>query len=312
MNFFINLFTLLRKQDKGYVYESEGPLKPKKKKKVVDEAPLKKKKKKKLSGVRGSDVAKKGGKKKKKGKSEEIGVVKISAKTAAAEASKEETSSSDYMKLSDGKNMVLILPPTLRSGRKLPWLETKVHYLGDDIAKILGIDLPDDIDRSYKCDKFHEKEECSGCQKESELKRARSGRDRKLGKALWARTRYYAHVIDLKNIESGVQKLPFGKIIHTVLVEALQDGEVFCDPDGLIPVLIRKKGAGMSTRYTCKIMSSSAVKKLKKVWLKQMHALDLEDAIPAGGSDELKEALESILDDAGEDGDDDDDYSDLE
>lgn len=212
---------------------------------------------------------------------------------------REESSQSDVWKPREGLNKIIILPVMSEWGAKFPWLEERGHYPGgNDVLRILGIDTrPDDLPLVHGCPEFHEKRVCGYDEWRNKLRKSRSKKDQELARALFAGLRCHANIVDLREpkiVRHGV----WGKTIRDDLLVALEDGNIFCDPDDLMIVHIRKTKTGkrdMDVQYHTTIpRMKKSVGPIRRIWEEGLH--DLTQYLPPVPTpDEIEETIERLL-----------------
>ena len=149
----------------------------------------------------------------------------------------------NYMKLSEGDNIVRFLPPKI--GKPSPFAVTYSHYM----------ELPDGRKVSFNCPRMmgNVKRPCMVCAKGDQLRSSKSLTDQKAGKRLFPRLRVYANVIDRNDESAGVKILAFGKGVLESLTAIRQNarkGGNFTHPLTGRDIIITRKGTGQfDTEY---------------------------------------------------------------
>lgn len=174
------------------------------------------------------------------------------------------------------KNLLLVLPPLEESGLSLPWREARIHYPGgENVRNLLGVDdFGDDVPMASVCVKSEQGRPCGWCTQKSVLDGSRSMVDRKVGSCLYPNLRCWANVVDSRNVDAGPRVMRFGKKIRDALLEFITSGDIFCDPDNLIPIRIGKTGEKLKTSYTTSLSRLKSVS-FRDEWLDRMWDLNM-------------------------------------
>lgn len=227
----------------------------------------------------------------------------------------DEERSGGFHRLAVGKNHLLILPPTRRvrdSGVKTPWVECYRHYLRDgQVQKWLGLnEWPESVDAEYVCDRETFGKPCVVCDKVAVLKKGATKRERAIG-GKWYRTRKcVANIVVSADGKQIVKPFTFGESIRLPLARALKDGEIFCDPAGLMVIRIIRTGEMKRTRYEVKVMAKEKTIPIRPEWVVSM--FDLTTYLPSSlARDDANDVFgELFSSDFGVGGDDDSDSDD--
>jgi hypothetical protein len=189
----------------------------------------------------------------------EYGSVDLEEMAAEKAALEEESQRSgfNYMSLEVGRNMIRILPPW-EKGRKSPFYKAWVHYVKNP-AK------PQENGRPFLCPSKMEGKRCIVCEKVSALRRSGNEIDKEIASDLSASRQIYANVVNLDDVERGVQVMKFGKTIYQELLAYMDpaDPENVGDlthPKTGYNVVIDRKGKGKNdTKYSVRIARKSSV-----------------------------------------------------
>jgi hypothetical protein len=173
------------------------------------------------------------------------------------------------------------MPPT--PGQKTPFFETWIHYIRNP-AK------PDDT-KSATCPAKTRGSTCVVCERVSVLRRTGHESDRNLAADMGAKRQIYANVVDMGNVDKGVQALRFGPMIYEALLDYLLDPETggdYTNPDKGYNVVIERTGKMKDTRYSVRL-AKTATAIADREWLKHLCDLALlQKNLPA-------ESLSAIL-----------------
>lgn len=138
------------------------------------------------------------------------------------------TTTTKFFKPKPGKNNLLLLP-TLETGD--PFVEWHTHK---NLLEKPYMDIA--------CNKMNKGEECLICQVVDDLQKADWKGNYPLWKPLELKTRYYSPVIDLDDIDAGVQMWGYGKSVlaqfETWLLNLEEDEKVFFDIESPQKVLV--------------------------------------------------------------------------
>lgn len=163
-----------------------------------------------------------------------------------------------------GKNVVRFLPPPIgkSSPFKLVW-QHGVNVSGGFV--------------SFPCPLREHKQPCPACQKAEQYKASGNPADYERAKALFAKRRIFANIIDRSEPEKGVQVFGFGRKVHEALVALRTDidaGGDFTHPETGFDIIIERKGTGKNdTEY--KTFASRKQTPLGDLnWLDQQVSLD--------------------------------------
>ena len=152
-------------------------------------------------------------------------LAKMNQSNAKAKTAK---STIKFFKPKPGKNNLLLLP-TLET--QDPFLEWHTHK---NLLEKPYMDI--------QCNKLNKGDECIICQVVEDLQKADWKGNYPLWKPLEVKTRYYSPIIDLDDIDSGVQLWGYGKSVlaqfETWLLNLEEDEKVFFDIDSPQKVLV--------------------------------------------------------------------------
>ena len=145
-----------------------------------------------------------------------------------------------YMKLVEGKNIVRVLPPKVAGVS--PWKIVSEHY----------VELPGGA-YSFACPREMKVGRCPVCDHAFELMRMDNEEDKKRGKELLPRMRFYINVINRKDPEKGPVVLAATKTIYNDFKAIRRDSDAggdFTDPtDSGFDVTIEREGQRLNTKY---------------------------------------------------------------
>lgn len=157
---------------------------------------------------------------------------------AAAKARKEESSSS-WLKLSPGTNIIRLLPPLV--GMIEPWVTIYQHF----------IKLPGEGNRLvFNCPRRMNNERCPSCEKGDRLRATGRPADEKAAREWFPSQRNIAFAIDREDPEKGIQILGFGATIKNRLRhfrEKLKKDITSFDKG--FDIVIERMGQGLNTEY---------------------------------------------------------------
>jgi hypothetical protein len=166
------------------------------------------------------------------------------------EAEKEESElsrgSSQYLKLSEGRNVLRFMPAP--AGQKSPFLLAHQHYI-----KMAGMENA----ISFNCPRAMGSKPCLVCQKAEQFRATGDKADYDFAGELLPKLRVYAGVIARAQPELGPQVFAYGKQIHEGLVKIRKDpsaGGDFTNPVDGFDIVVEKTGSGMDTKY--KVMAA--------------------------------------------------------
>jgi hypothetical protein len=133
-----------------------------------------------------------------------------------------------------GVNLIRILPPKEEG---LFFCEVRIHYLPNDFP--------------IKCLR-QDNEPCPICDLVDNLRKSESAEDVERSRRLSAKRRYLINIIDLDDLESGVQIYPAGREVLRQLLTYFVDPDWgdLTDPDKGYDIVIEKAGSGLQTSYT--------------------------------------------------------------
>jgi len=208
----------------------------------------------------------------------------------------DEGGTNEFLELGE-RNIILILPPSRESGLRVPWAECYRHFMFDkNMTKWLGIEeWPETVDMEYLCRKETHGKPCAVCDKAAELKKGTT-RDKQIGSKWYPAMKCVANAVVPSGAggKSIVKPFRFGKSIRNPLLQALKDGDTFCDPTALMPIRILKRGTGMKTRYDVKVLLREDTVRIKQEWVDNM--FDLNSYMPSEmDSDEADEIFDDLF-----------------
>lgn len=185
-----------------------------------------------------------------------VGDVDVTATVEEYEKTHVETSSRDsYVKLEEGDNVVRFLPP--KPGDKIPWVRAFVHRIPGSNPR--GQDKAG-WDKRVLCVSSipgpnGEKQSCPLCRLREKLEMSSNPTDQANAKILRPKLQVWAEVVVLTNDAEeakGVQIFNYGAQIDEGLVGLLQGRYAFnfLHHQTGAPVLIKREGQGMATKYT--------------------------------------------------------------
>lgn len=150
-------------------------------------------------------------------------------------------SGGDFMSISEGRNVVRILPP--KAGVRSPFYVVDQHYI-----KVPGAASA----IKFVCPRKSMRKPCPACAKAEEMKRSGNPVDADMAKEFWPRRRAYVNVIDRSDPEHGPKILGCSKTVHESLVNMRQDataGGDYTHPYKGFDIVITRKGQGLDTEY---------------------------------------------------------------
>lgn len=170
------------------------------------------------------------------------GSYSLEAAEAEAEEFKKSTSSSNYMKLVEGENVIRILPPPV--GKNTPFVLVHQHRIEMD-----GLKFP----MKFPCPRVHAKMACKYCAEAERLKATGNPIDRDAAYKMLPKLKGFAAVIDRNDEAAGPKILEFGKTIHQGFENVRKSkrlGGDFTDPEKGFDLIIMRSGTTMNdTEY---------------------------------------------------------------
>ncbi len=137
----------------------------------------------------------------------------------------------------EGASLIRILPP----------------YTGEDWYKEAWFHFGVGVDRKpIACARRLQDEACYICEQVDELRKSEDPRDVELSTQIASRRRVFYNIIDLDDVESGVQVFSSGVTIFKELLMYVADpdwGDI-TDPDEGYDIIIDREGTGIDTKYT--------------------------------------------------------------
>lgn len=183
-----------------------------------------------------------------------VGDVDIQATVEEYEKTHVESTRDSFVKLEEGDNVVRFLPP--KPGEKIPWARAMVHRIPGSNPR--GQDKAG-WDKRVLCvastpGPNGEKQRCPICAVREKLERSGSAADQATAKTLRPKLQVWAEVVVLTTEAEeakGVQIFNYGAQIDEGLLGLLQGrfGFNFLHHQTGAPVLIKREGQGMSTKY---------------------------------------------------------------
>ena len=153
---------------------------------------------------------------------------------------RQEESSTGWLKLKSGTNIIRIMPPLV--GMSEPWVTIFQHF----------IKVPGGSQVVFNCPRRMENERCPACEKADRLKASGKASDEAAAKELYASARNIAFAIDREDPDSGIQLMPFGTTVKKRLRHFREKlGKDFTSVEDGIDIVIERMGEGMNTEYQC-------------------------------------------------------------
>lgn len=119
----------------------------------------------------------------------------------------------DRMKLEDGENYLRLLPPTME------YLKESVDYISVDYLIHYRLGYEGNYQHEV-CPRTNGKQNrCPVCEAVNKLYATKDASDKELAGRIRAKTRYCFNVLDLNNLEKGVQILEQGSQIYTEILK---------------------------------------------------------------------------------------------
>lgn len=120
---------------------------------------------------------------------------------------------------------------------------------------------------------------CAMCDAVAKLYQSEKQADKDIASKCRGRSTFYMNIVDLNDKASGVQVYGCGVENWRDLLDRLPDpddsddeGIDYIKPSSAKAVIIKRKGAGINTKYTISIGNNTL--QVKKSWLKSMHSLE--------------------------------------
>jgi len=160
-------------------------------------------------------------------------------KEAAAKGRQEE-STTGWLKLKPGTNIVRIMPPLV--GMSEPWITIFQHF----------IKVPGGSQVVFNCPRRMSNERCPACEKADRLKATGNPVDEKAARDYYASARNIAFAINRDDPDSGIQLMPFGTTVKKRLRHFREKlGKNYPDLHNGFDIVIERMGEGMNTEYQC-------------------------------------------------------------
>jgi hypothetical protein len=193
---------------------------------------------------------------------------------------------SDFWKPKDGRNIIRILP----IGGVLPsdWVTPYPFVLGG-VHSNVGLSLRDTV----YCARLTHNKACPICNFVFQLYNTKDDNDIKLAKRIKGYTSIISNIIDLSDIEKGVQKYAFGKTLARKIKSYMDDEEFkpLLDPERGHNMIIIKKTVDGYPNYddSRPEVKTSSLTQLYAKWREE--AYDLKKEIKEKSYDELIKIL---------------------
>jgi hypothetical protein len=169
----------------------------------------------------------------------------------AAQEQEEAVAPSDFMKLTEGRNVVRILPP--KSGENSPFKIVRQHFV-----KMPGSQNP----AVFVCPRHHGGERCPACEESARYRATGLKVDRDKAWELSPKLRVFMNVIDRKDEAAGPKLLGVGKTIFDELTALRQDedaGGDYTHPTEGFDVIIERTGTGKNdTEYATRLARNAS------------------------------------------------------
>ena len=170
-------------------------------------------------------------------------------KQAAAERDAS-ASQSNFMKLTEGRNVIRILPP--KAGENSPFKIVRQHFI-----KLPGGKTP----AVFVCPRVHGGGRCPACEQAVKLRATGHKIDKDKAWEMSHKLRVFANVIDRKDEAAGPKLVGFGKTIFDELTALRQDedaGGDYCHPTEGFDIIIERTGTGKNdTEYATRLARTS-------------------------------------------------------
>ena len=137
----------------------------------------------------------------------------VDAKSLQEKFNKKGSQRADRLKLVDGDNYLRILPPTLE------YLMESVDYISVDYMIHFKVGYEGNYSHEV-CPKTNGKQQrCPICEAVNKLYATKDASDKEVAGRIRAKTRYCFNVLDLNNLEKGVQIMEQGSQIYTEILK---------------------------------------------------------------------------------------------
>ena len=196
-------------------------------------------------------------------------------------------SNTSYWKPKDGRNIVRILPV----GGVLPsdWV-TPYPFLKVGFHSKVGLSMNDTV----CCPRLTYNKACPICQFQWTLYKSNNNEDKELAKEIRAYDRIIANIIDLSDVEKGVQKYAFGKTLARKIMTYIEDPEFkpLLDPEKGHNFIIIKKTVDNFPNYddSRPEVKISSLTEIYPRWREE--AIDLKGTIDDKSWDEMTKVLD--------------------
>ena len=212
-------------------------------------------------------------------------VGKLNRDRAREQAAEEKAESgSTFFQLKDGRNKVRVLPPPPSS--EDVWFKTGTHWnVGPNKA-------------IFNCANAHDKNaDCFCCETVHKLRRTKDDDDAELADSMAVRKQWLYNIVDLDDVEAGVQVAAFPKTVHQEIRAYIEDDDEeygdITDLEEGYNLTIEKTGSGLKTKYSVRAKrSSSPVPDAIKELLETTDPADLSAARPVASNEKMKAAFE--------------------
>ena len=175
-----------------------------------------------------------------------------------------------------GTNLVRILPPKEDIGYF--FTETYVHFIPNETP--------------FRCLKGTEKG-CPVCELVDKLRKSDNPEDLEIARRMSAKRRYLMNIIDMDDIDSGVQVYSCGREVLRQLLTYFADPDWgdLTDPDNGYDVVIEKSGTGLHTSYVVRARKKATPLEDKTVLTK---LADLSKVVTTYTAEEIKNKLANL------------------
>jgi len=181
--------------------------------------------------------------------------------------------SSGFYKPKVGKNIIRIMPAYSEEG--LFYKRVWVHFNVGPESQIVT------------CLRMFKKR-CFICEQVAKLRMSEDEDDRELANRMKGRPRYLLNIVDLKDLESGVQKFSAPMSVWNNIEMWVNDkdwGDI-TDPQKGYDIILNRSGRGLGTKYTVQIRKEPTPLPDMSL-LEQLN--DLDEAVPVYSYEEQKE-----------------------
>lgn len=169
----------------------------------------------------------------------------------AAQEQEDAIAPSDFMKLTEGRNVVRILPP--KAGENSPFKIVRQHFI-----KMPGAANP----VVFVCPRHHGGDRCPACEESARYRASGLKVDRDKAWELSPKLRVFMNVIDRKDESAGPKLLGVGKTIFDELTALRQDvdaGGDYTHPTEGFDVIIERTGTGKNdTEYATRLARAAS------------------------------------------------------